>query len=148
METWNRNNFNLEEFKTGKILIHCNTKEKANDLVKYLDKIGITWDKEISLLDCNRWNYFKENTCYVFYYYGLCFIDYVFYKNEDYTIIEWEIFNTNKNNKELLQQLLIALDTEIKSTINSADNKEIVLNNMKNMNKILDRIKEELEIEF
>ena len=50
--------------------------------------------------------------------------------------------------RDYLEQLLMDLDTEIGSSITYADNKEKVLNNMKNANIILEKIKEVLEIEF
>ena len=50
--------------------------------------------------------------------------------------------------KDYLEELLMDLDTEIGSTITYADNKEKVLSNMSNANKILDKIKEVFKIEF
>ena len=47
-----------------------------------------------------------------------------------------------------LEILLMKLDIEIGSTINSNDNANVVLNNMKRANEILQQIKDLCNIEF
>ena len=47
-----------------------------------------------------------------------------------------------------LEILLMKLDIEIESTINSNDNAIVVLNNMKRANEILQQIKDLYNIEF
>ena len=47
-----------------------------------------------------------------------------------------------------LETLLMKLDIEIGSTINSNDDANVVLNNMKRANKILQQIKELYNIKF
>ena len=51
-------------------------------------------------------------------------------------------------NKDYLEQLLMDLDIEVGSTITYADDEKKVLENMKNANIILNKIKDELNIEF
>ena len=48
---WNRNNFDLEKFKNEDIAIHCDTLQKSEDLMKILDKEGITWVSGRFLID-------------------------------------------------------------------------------------------------
>ncbi|WP_291625955.1 hypothetical protein [Clostridium sp.] len=50
--------------------------------------------------------------------------------------------------QDRLETLLMKLDIEIGSTINSKDDADIVLNNMKRANKILQEIKELYNIKF
>ena len=49
---------------------------------------------------------------------------------------------------EKLEMLLMKLDIEIGSTINSNDDANVVLNNMKRANEILQQIKDLYNIEF
>ena len=49
---------------------------------------------------------------------------------------------------EKLEMLLMKLDIEIGSTINSNDDANVVLNNMKRANEILQQIKELCNIKF
>lgn len=50
--------------------------------------------------------------------------------------------------QDRLETLLMKLDIEIGSTINSKDDADIVLNNMRRANKILQEIKELYNIKF
>lgn len=50
--------------------------------------------------------------------------------------------------KEQLAKLLMDLDVEIGSTINSANDRTIVLSNMQNANQIVKKIIDLYEIEF
>lgn len=60
------NKITLEEFWNSKekLVIHCNTKEKANKLLKAFDKMGKTWENGSSYLEMNSWFDCKEDTCY------------------------------------------------------------------------------------
>lgn len=57
-------------------------------------------------------------------------------------------YELDKKELERIELLLMDLDIEIGSTINSCDNKKIVMNNMKNANCILCEIKKILSIKF
>lgn len=56
----------LSEFWNSKekLVIHCNTKEKANKLLKAFDKIGKTWETGLSYLKMNYWYEYEKDTCY------------------------------------------------------------------------------------
>lgn len=95
MNKWNKNTINLEEFKTSKIAVLCNTKEKARDLFAYLDSKGITWIKGDDLLDNILYNAYTNDTCYI-YYNGLRYSPLDFFVDRRYKIIEWEIIDENR----------------------------------------------------
>lgn len=87
--------FDWEEFKNGSIAVHCDTEEKAKDFLKKCDKRDIKWSfGEGTIKGNNRWNCYKEKTCYSWYFEGIIFenID-----KEDLKIIKWEI----KGKKEM-----------------------------------------------
>lgn len=54
-----------EFFKSGKQLaIHCDTKEKANILLKAFDKLGKKWCAGAFYTEKTNWDEYKEKTCY------------------------------------------------------------------------------------
>ncbi len=79
----------LTEFWNSKekLAIHCDTKEKAKQLLKAFDKMGKTWSAGSKYLEYNYWNSYKQNTCYNNNN-GYCSIDWC--KEEDYKIYEFE----------------------------------------------------------
>lgn len=101
MKVWNRNIIDLEEFKNNKIVINCDTEEKANDLLEYLDEQGIIWRVGDRLTENNYWEDYKELTCYN-YENVLTYGSKYTYKHN---IIEWEI--VDENNKQIEMQLLL-----------------------------------------
>lgn len=50
--------------KKDTLVIHCDTEEKANKLLKAFDKLGKTWRDGDSYLSCNEYNDYKDKTCY------------------------------------------------------------------------------------
>lgn len=60
----------------------------------------------------------------------------------------FEYLNKTQDRIDKLEILLMKLDIEIGSTINSNDDANIVLNNMKRANEILQQIKELYHIKF
>lgn len=60
----------------------------------------------------------------------------------------FEYLNKTQDRIDKLEILLMKLDIEIGSTINSNDDANIVLNNMKRANQILQEIKELYNIKF
>lgn len=103
MKVWNRNTIDLKKYKNSKTVIHCDTEEKANDLLKYLDEQGIIWRIGDRLTENNYWEDYKERTCYN------CNYENVLTYGSKYTykhnIIEWEI--VDENNKQIEMQLLL-----------------------------------------
>ena len=60
------NKIKLEEFWNSKekLVIHCNTEEKANKLLTAFDKLGEKWLCGNNYLEYNYWKYGEENICY------------------------------------------------------------------------------------
>lgn len=56
----------LTEFWNSKedLAIHCNTEEKAKQLLKAFDKMGKKWNAGGSYLKNIWWDSYKQNTCY------------------------------------------------------------------------------------
>lgn len=79
----------LTEFWNSKknLAIHCDTKEKAKQLLKAFDKMGKKWSAGASYLEYIYWNSYKQNTCYNNNN-GYCSIDWC--KEEDYKIYEFD----------------------------------------------------------
>lgn len=113
MEVWNRNSFNLERLEINNIAIHCNTEEKANDFLNYLNSLGLKWFNEDSLLDYNNWEDYKEDTCYDFYNKGITYDNYSYYKDDDCTIIEWEIADKKTRGFEVVSNEFRETNEEI-----------------------------------
>ena len=79
----------LTEFWNSKekLAIHCNTEEKANKLLTLFDKMGKKWCSRESYLEINRWDRYKENTCYSNTH-GYCYIN--FFKKNGYKVYEFK----------------------------------------------------------
>lgn len=60
----------------------------------------------------------------------------------------FEYLDKTQDRIDKLEMLLMKLDIEIGSTINSNDDANVVLNNMKRANQILQEIKELYNIKF
>lgn len=69
------------------IIVHCNTEEKANKLLEYLDKKNFKWATGRSLKDRNRFEIFKENTCYTS---EVTYSKLKYFKSDYYTILEFD----------------------------------------------------------
>ena len=88
----NINNFDIERFKTGNYAIHCNTEEKARELLNYLDKEHcITWSHRLNKKD-TAWKTFNEKTCFSYDTSDgtLGFCNYEYYKKNGIIIYEFE----------------------------------------------------------
>ena len=89
----------LTEFWNSKenLAIHCNTKEKANELLKAFDKLGKKWSNGMSYLDVDYYTLdyglYYRNTCYSNHN---KFNGYSNYKSHDYTIYEFEDVDLDK----------------------------------------------------
>jgi hypothetical protein len=60
--------FDWPSFKSGKFAVHCDTEEKAREFLKECDAQGIKWSSGASCLGEVNWKYYKEKTCYEFFY--------------------------------------------------------------------------------
>ena len=73
--------------------IHCDTEEKANELLQAFDKLGKKWSNSISYLLNNLYSIRRQSTCYAIND-GYC--GYVWYEEDDdtiykfYTVYEFE----------------------------------------------------------
>ena len=83
------NKITLRDFWNSKkhLAIHCNTEEKANQLLEAFDKLGKKWFSGYSYLVINCWESYKENTCYDNLN-QICSINW--YKTIGYKIYEFE----------------------------------------------------------
>ena len=95
-------NFNWEDFYTGKICVHCSTREIAEDFLIKAERQGFKplFDDQIFVEQgLNLWKNYKENTCF----YGYTKSKYLTYSDLNsafrygYTVVEWnnEIFLMN-----------------------------------------------------
>lgn len=57
----------LTEFWKSKkpLAIHCDTEEKAKDLLKAFDKLGKKWFSKTSYLEDTNWDFYECYTCYM-----------------------------------------------------------------------------------
>ena len=84
-------NFNWENFKNGKIAVHCDTEEKAKDFLKECEKQGMKWVCGDKATHHTRYKRYKEKTAYKKDFYGIRYCDYEIYKERGTKIIKWEI---------------------------------------------------------
>lgn len=69
LRIWNKNTIDFEEFKFRDIAIHCDTKEKAIDLLTFLDNNNVTWcDDGDKLLNDMNYKEYLDETCYIYDY--------------------------------------------------------------------------------
>lgn len=97
-------NFNWEEFKNGKIAVHCDTEEKANSFLKECDENNISWVTGLRATDHNNFDTYNDKICYSCRSNGLTYASREFYRKEGMKIIKWEV----KELKELTFREVIA----------------------------------------
>jgi len=68
-------------------VVHCDTKVKANELLKLAREYGYRWCNGIDYLNLNNWEMKKSDTCYNINQGS--YADIEFYKNKNFTIIEY-----------------------------------------------------------
>lgn len=83
------NKITLEEFFNSKekIAIHCNTEEKAHNLLIAFAAMGRRWNSGESYLRYNNYCVYLESTCYSNKGYYCC---YEFYRKGGYKIYEYD----------------------------------------------------------
>ena len=85
--------FDWDRFKNGKIAVHCDTEEKANDFLKECNKQGITWTDGDKTTEINCWFWYEKDTSYACRD-GKSKLKFEFlkhYKDKGLEIIKWEI---------------------------------------------------------
>ena len=84
--------FNWEEFKLGRVAIHCDTEEKAKDFLEKCDTKGIKFKVRNRITEgTNSWKWYKEQTIYCINNNKLLYSSYLERRAIGYKIIEWEI---------------------------------------------------------
>lgn len=92
--------FDINAYK-GKYVMHCKTEEEAKDFLKVLDSLGLKWCDGMSYLKQNMWKCYKEDTCYYFARGRWSCLEY--FKESNYTILEWSDFMSGKFTKSDLR---------------------------------------------
>lgn len=70
-----------------KLAIHCDTEEKADKLLKAFDRLGKKWCENVSYLETNGYSHYGQMSCYSN---NRCISDCNYYKNNGYTIYEFD----------------------------------------------------------
>lgn len=85
----------LSDFFNSKeiVVIHCNTEEKAKQLLEAFNRLGKEWNNGDSYLEVTNWSMAEKETCYDNK--GL-YSSYKIYKENDFDIYEFE--NVDLNN--------------------------------------------------
>ena len=96
MKIWNKNTINLEDFVKRDIAIHCDTREKAEDLFNFLHEKGLNWVSGSVLITHTNYKNYEKYTCYD-YDEGINYTSMDWYKNHEFQIYEWEIFDEETN---------------------------------------------------
>ena len=79
--------FDWRRFKREKIAVHCKTEDEAKDFCQKMHEQGMKWNRSgDSFLETTRYHAFQKETCYS----GTgCYCPYDYYKENEYTILEW-----------------------------------------------------------
>ncbi len=72
-------------------VMHCRTQAEAEIFCRSMDSVGKRWISEESYLGKNRWDVYKEDTCYEFRV-G-CFTDIDWAIDHDYKVLEFSDFD-------------------------------------------------------
>lgn len=101
--------FNIDDFSNDTYVMHCNTEEKAEVFLKYLDSIGRKWRNGVSYLAVNEWDVYGDYTVYYFNIgmYGSC--DSV---NPSPIILEFDAFDWSERQPLKGSDLLQLLESE------------------------------------
>ena len=101
--------FNIDDYK-GKYVMHCKTKEEAEDFCRYLDSIGQKWEYGISYIRKTFWNNWESETAYDFN--SADFGRVSDYKNNGYKILEWSNFMNDTKGNERIDKVFDILGVE------------------------------------
>lgn len=72
--------------------VRCKTADENNALCEILNSAGMSWASGKSLLDCQRWNEYEEDTVYNYEHgsNGIMYCNSRWYSNHGYTIIDFD----------------------------------------------------------
>lgn len=79
------------KYRGEKVVVHCDTEEKAKALLKLAKSFGYKWEGGNDLEEISRWENCKENTCYRFYDTDVIISPKKYYKENGYKIVEFEL---------------------------------------------------------
>lgn len=82
--------FRLDDY-SGNYAMHCSTDKMAEIFLKFLHKHGKSWRTGESYLENTDWDYYKNNTCYLFNKGMFCGLKSA--KEFKFTILEFDDFN-------------------------------------------------------
>ena len=106
--------YTMENFKNGKFVINCQSKDEANNLMDTLHRNNITWCTGSSLQGTdNHWNDYGSDTCFFYGDSGLEYGRVKYYDNEGVQSISFDIFITNieaiSNKEKVLKMIGVKL---------------------------------------
>lgn len=102
--------FNFEEWKDKKVVMHCSTREEAEDFCRVMHEAGMTWCDKRKYTDVNNWGVFKKKTCYNFNTNSCGYGD--FYIENGYIILEWSEYMGKTFTKSDLKNGDVIVDRE------------------------------------
>lgn len=86
--------FNLREFNSSKLVMHCKTAKEARDFCSLLHRAGREWSSGMSYDTNTKWDDYEHKTCYNFNEGTFSSVNY--YKSEGFTILEWSDYMAKK----------------------------------------------------
>lgn len=138
--------FDYERIMKPHTVVHCDTEEKANELLKWADSKGLKWCSDQSYLDENNWDVFKKLTWYNLYSGIYCNI-HSCWKPKDPTILKYEDVILHEKVSKTDLEKLYQLRTEelaISLGIDCRYTKTTSYNELESNTLILDNISEEV----
>ena len=92
--------FNYDKIMKPKTTVHCDTQEKAYNLLEWADSVGLKWGTGVSYFRHSGWYMNNGETCYDLYNGALSRCKY--YKKYNYTILKYEdvLMEENKSIKD------------------------------------------------
>ena len=96
--------FNWDEFKEGKIVVHCKTKKEAEDFCRQMHKQGMVWGTGNSYLSCTHYEEYKNKTCYSG---GGGYQSYDYFEKYRCNILEWSDYMQKEFTKSDLKDGMV-----------------------------------------
>lgn len=96
--------FNWDEFKEGKIVVHCKTKKEAEDFCRQMHKQGMVWGTGNSYLSCTHYEEYKNKTCYSG---GGGYQSYDYFEKYRCNILEWSDYMNKEFTKADLRDGMV-----------------------------------------
>lgn len=96
--------FNWDEFKEGKIVVHCKTKKEAEDFCRQMHKQGMVWGTGNSYLSCTHYEEYKNKTCYSG---GGGYQSYDYFEKYRCNILEWSDYMNKEFTKSDLKDGMV-----------------------------------------